>query len=764
MVNNEIIKLKFDNSFNGRLFATQGDTGRVFNLQVFDDYNKPVDVTGMKLRMYVANSKEVSYSEGEIVEATEGKINVQVYNSQLKYPGKQKSQFILTDKDGQKIGSKIYDFWIEEGLEAGPTVGRNIYVDFEKINEALELIKDYDKTLEEAKEVDASLKVGINEGIEARNNLTDCKKKALEIKGQLDNSKTDANKTLDDLKATKAESESLKSSLSSENQKATSNISDLSGKIEQGETTVIDLNTSIENAKKNKSNLDNSNASALATKKSLEGVTTTANTTKTELGNLKNQGDTLSEDLTAKITDGNKLKSNLDTSINKATTAKSNLDESIINATSTNTTLKATDEEAKKTETFIKNLMSQLNLTKDEVSKIIAAGDLSKYITEPKLQEVLEDYVKKQDIKGFIYKYVKEESIKIKTMTAVIDQSNSNPLTCITYEDDAKMMEKGSAEWDKFFGAKLVLFKDGKELRDLEDAELDSLKPEDGDVMVKFKRMGLNIKTVGDKVYVSMTNDPDDENFKYYAHTRGAERKEAFYLGAYLGYEIGGKLRSVKGVMSSHDTTIGAFRTLAQANGSGYEQFAFYQLVFLQAMYILKYGNLDSQTAIGKGLTNGEFTNTGTTNGKGIDFGSTNATLQMRFQYIEDFYGNKYQWIDGVRSGGKSDMTTATDGFNDNGQNYKSYPIGFSGNVYSYSKKVQGTSELGFIIKENGASQSTYYCDYQDVYGNSARVPYFGGCCNDDSDGGADAGAFSFDCNYSASDLSFNVGSRLMFL
>ncbi|MDU4681430.1 MAG: BppU family phage baseplate upper protein, partial [Cutibacterium avidum] len=128
MVNNEIIKLKFDNSFNGRLFATQGDTGRVFNLQVFDDYNKPVDVTGMKLRMYVANSKEVSYSEGEIVEDVEGKIKVQVYNSQLKYPGKQKTQFILTDKDGQKIGSKIFDLWIEEGLEAGPTVGRNIYV------------------------------------------------------------------------------------------------------------------------------------------------------------------------------------------------------------------------------------------------------------------------------------------------------------------------------------------------------------------------------------------------------------------------------------------------------------------------------------------------------------------------------------------------------------------------------------------------------------------------------------------------------------
>lgn len=398
MINNEIIKLKFDNSFNGRLFAVQGDTGRVFNLQIFDDFSKPVDVTGMKLRMYVANSKEVSYSEGEIVTAAEGKIKVQVYNSQLKYPGKQKAQFIITDKDGQKIGSKIFDLWIEEGLEAGPTVGRNIYVDFERINEALNLIKDYDKTLEEAKEVDASLKVGINEGIEARNNLADCKKKAFEIKGELDTSKVEANKTLDDLNKTKTESETLKSNLTSENQKATENIKDLTNKIDTGKTASNELNQIIEDAKANKTNLDKSNTTALATKKSLEDATTAADTTKENLTNLKNQGDTLSGDLTTKITDGNKLKSNLDASVSDAASTKSDLDTSVETATSTNTTLKATDTEAKRTEALIKDLMSQLNLTKDEVSKIIAAGDLSQYVTNPKLREALQNYATKDDL------------------------------------------------------------------------------------------------------------------------------------------------------------------------------------------------------------------------------------------------------------------------------------------------------------------------------------------------------------------------------
>ena len=430
MINNEIIKLKFDNSFNGRLFAVQGDTGRVFNLQVFDDFSKPVNVTGMKLRMYVANSKEVSYSEGEIVTAAEGKIKVQIYNSQLKYPGKQKSQFIITDKDGQKIGSKIFDLWIEEGLEAGPSLGKNIYVDFEKIDETLNLIKDYDKTLEEAKEVDASLKVEINEGIEARNNLADCKKKALEIKGQLDASKVDANKTLDDLNKTKAETETLKSDLSLENQKATENIKDLTNKIDTGKAASNELNRSTEDAKVNKENLDKSNTTALATKKSLEDVTTTANKTEENLSNLKSQGDILSGDLTAKIIDGSNLKSNLDTSTSNASSVKNNLDSSVEKATAENTSLKATDDEAKKTEALIRDLMSQLNLTKDEVQKIIVNGNLDQYVTEPRLKEALEaidvtsqlkDYATKKDLEsidvtGQLDGYAKKEDIGVKVV------------------------------------------------------------------------------------------------------------------------------------------------------------------------------------------------------------------------------------------------------------------------------------------------------------------------------------------------------------
>lgn len=348
-------------------------------------------------------------------------------------------------------------------------------------------------------------------------------------------------------------------------------------------------------------------------------------------------------------------------------------------------------------------------------------------------------------------------------MTAVIDQANSNPLTCITYEDDAKMMEKGSSEWDKFFQSQLVLFKDGKEVRELEDSELNGLKPEDGDVMVRFPRKGLRIKTVGEKVYVSMTNKTDDPDFKYYAHSRGDSPREAFYLGAYLGFEENAKLRSITGKAPTGERTIGDFRTIAQANGAGYEQLAFYQWTFLQAMYVLKYGNLNSQTALGKGNTSGGNYDkaTGETNGKGIDFGSTDDKTKVRFQWVEDFFGTKSQWCDGWESGGNSNALTSTDNFNGDATNYSSYDIGFSKNVYRFVKKVQGTSELGFLTKLGDGSESTYYCDSQDVYGNSKRMTDVGGS----ADGtGPTAGAFYFRA-YSFASYSYpEVGARLMFL
>lgn len=228
MKNLDPLILKFDNSFNGRLFAVQADTGRVINLQIFNDLDTPVDITGMSLRFYIGNSEQVSYSDGTITDATQGKVEVPITNSMLAYSGINKAQFVLTETDGKKIGSKVFDMHIDESVENGSTIGRNIVVDFSKIDEAVKLLKDYDKTLQEAKETDLKLKVDIDVATETDNKL----KENIELARTFD--------------------------FDGDIQKAKETRDDLVVKTTAGEKTKSDLDNSIATAKDTKTGLDDS--------------------------------------------------------------------------------------------------------------------------------------------------------------------------------------------------------------------------------------------------------------------------------------------------------------------------------------------------------------------------------------------------------------------------------------------------------------------------------------------------------------------------
>ena len=354
-------------------------------------------------------------------------------------------------------------------------------------------------------------------------------------------------------------------------------------------------------------------------------------------------------------------------------------------------------------------------------------------------------------------------------MTAIIDLSNSNPTSSVTYADDAVGMTPGSAAWDEFFGHYPVLFKNGAEVGKLKTT--DYTKFEDGsaaditsgnagDVMVAFPRRGVKITTIGNILTISMTDDPDNADFEYLAHTRGSTRKEKFYLGAYKGFVDSNKLRSWSGKLPTASQTIGTFRTQAQANGSGYEQSGFYQLTFRQCMYILKYKNLNSQTAVGRGYVDGNSAAiaTGGTNAKGMDFGETTGKLQMKLFGLEDFWGNLYEWIDGIVTNSTRNMLTATDGFNDTGSGYTDQGQGATANIGNYMSKPQGTTKTGFLAKEVSGSETTYFCDYASLY--ASCVASFGGSWGRASA----AGAFRLNVNDASSNSGASIAARLMYL
>lgn len=357
-----------------------------------------------------------------------------------------------------------------------------------------------------------------------------------------------------------------------------------------------------------------------------------------------------------------------------------------------------------------------------------------------------------------------------KIMTAIIDLSDSNPATCVTYADDAANMTAGDSEWDEFFGHYPCILKNGVELGKLkpsnfaqyENGATAPITTLGNDVMIAFPRRGLKISTANNKITISMTDAPNHADFEYYAHSRGSVAKDVFYLGAYKGYVSSGNLYSVSGQSPTVNQTIGTFRTQAHNRGSGYEQSGFYQLLFRQCMYILKYKNLNSQATVGKGYTDGSAKQTtGVTNANGMDYGSTTSgTTRVKLFGIEDFWGNVWEWIDGLVTDASRNILTNTTNFQDDGKGtgYMSNSSGLSSNTSGYMSKPQGTTEKGFTMKEANGSETTYFSDSAYLY--TSCVTYFGGYWSN----GSTAGAFRLGVGLSASSSYSYIAARLMYL
>ena len=339
-----------------------------------------------------------------------------------------------------------------------------------------------------------------------------------------------------------------------------------------------------------------------------------------------------------------------------------------------------------------------------------------------------------------------------KIMTVKIDMSNSNPETCVTYADDAVGMTPGSQEWDEFFGHYPCLLKateeQGKLKRD-NFRQFENGTPADittgdaGDVMIAFPRKGLRIDTTGDIVTVSMTDDPDNSEFKYYAHSRGEERKDKFYVGAYLSSIKNDKARSLR--LKDYDPiprnndrinfTTDADRSRvnypfqgrfkAQNNHPNYLAFSFYQLTFIQAMFVLKYKTLTAKN-FSQNLKVYNYAPLGEADEYGMDvFGIYGSHIKsvLKIFGLEYLCGQFYaEWIDGIYmkndvAQSKLVVTTTMAKFHTPARTSDADPNFIERGKNSYNTKggggvtrVGGTSELGFVPVEFGGSQTTYFC------------------------------------------------------
>ncbi len=353
-----------------------------------------------------------------------------------------------------------------------------------------------------------------------------------------------------------------------------------------------------------------------------------------------------------------------------------------------------------------------------------------------------------------------------------IDLTNSNPETAVTYTDDAIGMVGGSSAWDSkpiFRDIRPCVLNNGVVqyyLNPMNYSQKDNgseavITGADGDVMVEIPKIGYVISTSGSTLTVRITNDPNNPSFRYYAHTRATEGdREKLYIGAYGGQIVSSKLRSISGVKPTATRTLGAFRTAAQANGTGYDQLAFYPLTLIQCLFLIRFKNLNSQAALGRGYVDGNSAAiaTGGANAKGMFFGETTGKLQMKCFGIEDLWGNIMPWVDGLVCNASRNILTAFQNFNDAGTGYINRGQGATADIMNFMSKPQGTSEAGLIPKEVNGSATTFFADSAALV--ASCVPVYGGAYNDASSGGA----FYYYIGIPSGAAYAHIGGRLMYL
>lgn len=359
--------------------------------------------------------------------------------------------------------------------------------------------------------------------------------------------------------------------------------------------------------------------------------------------------------------------------------------------------------------------------------------------------------------------------------TVKIDTTNSNPLTCCEYADDAVGMTKGSTDWDTkeiFNAITPCMFKEGvvnyylnpdnfNQKADGSDAVLTG---EDGDIMIEFSKFAYRLYNEDNYLYVSITNDDEavanDERFHYYAFTRETEGDiDKFYLGALKGYvDADGKLRSIaSGTTPTASISLDTSNSAALLNGENYSIIGYSQLVALQCLYLIKYGNLDCQAALGMGLVDASAAVTiGTTLDKGMYYGSTiDGTIQMKFAGLEDLWGNLAEWCNGFVTGATDEFIVTY------GNETQTISTGMDMTNYDkggYLSKVQGTTELGFSGAEFSGSNTTYWADCSGF--SPSGVLRFGASWA----AGLYGGLFYLVADYSADYANSAFGARLAYI
>jgi len=371
------------------------------------------------------------------------------------------------------------------------------------------------------------------------------------------------------------------------------------------------------------------------------------------------------------------------------------------------------------------------------------------------------------------------------TFTETSDPTQFNPI----YSDDAAWLTPWSTEFDKFFWYSAVRLntswvetneitqEDSGWYGKLDITQLWTLTSGDN-VMIKFPVRWIKMSKSWSTVTLSITDAiwKESDWYQYYAFQKtwdieanasATVATSPLYLWTYLSYTDGSTLKSWSGKRPQWNYTMWNAITYAWNNGTWYTITGFYQRELINAYYMMKYGNPDCQSVIGRWFVdwNSAATATWWTNSQtNATYGKSTWKYSVKLFGLEDWRGNQRQRVGWMFTDASKNMWTALHDFTasistSESQYKNAWAISHSWSYYDISSILWSNKWMfAPTATVNNSNYDTYWCDYG--YVEASRLAYAGGHWTDSSN----AGAFDLSVELSASTTYASVGARLMFL
>lgn len=289
-----------------------------------------------------------------------------------------------------------------------------------------------------------------------------------------------------------------------------------------------------------------------------------------------------------------------------------------------------------------------------------------------------------------------------------------------------------------------------------------------GDVMVKIPKFWYRRYKEGDIEYIKIADKATTGFTLHPLFNHAGVESDCAYVGA---YKTSSNNKSVSGASPQVSQTRATFRSNAKAKGTGWSLIDIAAVSAIQMLCMVEFATTNAQAAIGRGYCNSNSAalSTGSCNNVANLTGrpaGTDGKTGVVYRGIEDFWGNVWEWVDGVNwNGGTYYVCNNPANYaDDTATNYTALSYKGATNWSSSYITTEGldTGNNPHVMLPSAAgsgSESTYYCD---ACWSSTGWKVFrrGG----DWDSGSYCGLFAASLDYTSSVSYTGFGSRLLYI